>query len=113
MISVIIPNFNYAHYLKQRIQSVLNQTYTDIEVILLDDCSTDNSLEVMREFSDSRIVGVFPNEVNTGSPFRQWQKGIEMAKGEYIWIRMCWCASLWISYLRTGRFRLLKAIRIL
>lgn len=86
MISVIIPNFNYAHYLKQRIQSVLNQAYTDIEVILLDDCSTDNSLEVMRKFSDSRIVGVFPNEVNTGSPFRQWQKGIEMAKGEYIWI---------------------------
>lgn len=86
MISAIIPNYNYAHYLPKRIQSVLNQTFTDIEIILLDDCSTDNSLEVMRQFSDPRIVGIFPNEVNTGSPFRQWQKGIEMAKGEYIWI---------------------------
>ena len=46
LISVIIPNFNHAPYLKQRIDSVLSQTYDNLEVILLDDCSRDNSGEI-------------------------------------------------------------------
>ena len=43
MVSVIVPNYNYARYLPERMESILNQTYQDFEIILLDDCSTDNS----------------------------------------------------------------------
>ena len=86
-VSVIIPNYNYADFLQQRIESVLNQTFTDIEVIILDDCSTDNSREVIERYrSNPRVSHIVYNEKNSGSTFKQWCKGFELAKGEYIWI---------------------------
>ena len=86
-VSVIIPNYNHAPYLEQRIESVLNQTYKDFEVILLDDCSTDNSIKVLRRYEKHpKVQDVYINKENSGSTFRQWEKGIGMAKGEYIWI---------------------------
>ncbi len=86
-VSVIIPNYNHARYLDQRIDSVLNQTYINFEVIILDDCSTDNSWEVIEKFrSHPQVSQIVFNETNTGSPFLQWQKGIALAKGEWIWI---------------------------
>jgi glycosyltransferase involved in cell wall biosynthesis len=85
-VSVVIPNFNHAPFLKKRIESVLNQTYQDFEVIYLDDASSDNSNEIFEEFSDNpRIRSIF-NQVNSGSPFKQWNKGVKEAKGEYVWI---------------------------
>lgn len=87
LVSVIIPNYNHARFLDQRLQSVLNQTYRNIEVIILDDCSTDNSLEVIEKYrSDARIVDVIVNEKNSGNTFLQWDKGIHLAKGELVWI---------------------------
>lgn len=87
MISVIIPNYNHAPYLKQRIDSVLNQTYTDMEVIILDDKSTDNSIEIIEQYrSHPKVVQIELNKQNSGTTFKQWQKGISLAKGEYIWI---------------------------
>ena len=87
LVSVIIPNFNHAHYLKQRIDSVLNQTYQNFELIILDDCSTDNSLEIINSYkNDHHVSHIVINDNNSGSPFLQWSKGIEMAKGELIWI---------------------------
>ena len=50
LVSVIIPNYNYARFLKQRIDSVLNQTHRNLEVIILDDCSTDQSKEVIEAY---------------------------------------------------------------
>ena len=50
LVSVIIPNYNHARYLRERIESVLGQTYQNIEVILLDDASTDSSKEIIAEF---------------------------------------------------------------
>ena len=86
-VSVIIPNYNHAKYLDQRIQSVLNQTYQDFEVIILDDCSTDNSREVIEQYSDNPHVSqIVYNDVNSGCVIKQWQKGIELAKGELVWI---------------------------
>lgn len=86
-VSVIIPNYNHAPYLDERIKSVLNQTYTNFELIVLDDCSTDNSLDVIRKYEgDKRFTAVVRNEVNAGSPFSQWKKGISIAKGDIIWI---------------------------
>lgn len=86
-VSVIIPNYNYARYLDQRIQSVLNQTYRNFEVIILDDCSTDNSLEVIAKYKGNPCIReVVVNGQNSGSPFKQWDKGINLAKGNIIWI---------------------------
>lgn len=87
IISVIIPNYNHSKFLKERIESVLNQTYQNFEVIILDDCSKDNSKEIIEEYrSDKRITQIIYNEKNSGSTFKQWKKGIELARGEYIWI---------------------------
>lgn len=87
LISVIIPNYNHAIFLDERIQSVLNQTYKNFEVIILDDKSTDNSIEVINKYKDDPKVSLIViNEENSGSPFKQWLKGILLAKGELIWI---------------------------
>jgi glycosyltransferase involved in cell wall biosynthesis len=86
-VSVIIPNFNHAKFLTERIDSVLNQTFSDYEVIILDDCSTDNSKEVIDSYrSHDKIVHIEYNTQNSGSTFKQWEKGIKLAKGEWIWI---------------------------
>lgn len=87
MVSVIIPNYNHAPFLTERIESVLNQSFRDFEVIILDDCSTDNSREVIEQYRNHpNISHIVFNEENSGSTFKQWHKGFELAKGEYIWI---------------------------
>ena len=87
LVSVIIPNYNHAKFLDERIQSVLNQTYQNFEVIILDDKSTDNSVELINNYRDNPHVShVVVNEENSGSTFKQWHKGFGLAKGEIIWI---------------------------
>ncbi|NVN94414.1 MAG: glycosyltransferase family 2 protein [Bacteroidetes bacterium] len=93
-VSVIVPNYNHAPFLKQRLESIFSQTFQDFEIILLDDCSTDNSIEILKEYSIHPKVSHFIiNDINSCSPFKQWKKGIELAKGEYIWIAESddWC----------------------
>ncbi len=86
-ISVIIPNYNHARYLKQRIDSVLEQTFQDFELIILDDCSTDNSKEIIERYRNHpKTKHIIYNENNSGSVFRQWIKGFSLAEGKYIWI---------------------------
>lgn len=86
-VSVIIPNFNHEKYLDERIQSVLNQTYTDFEVIILDDVSKDNSKEVIEKYrSNPHVSNIVYNTENSGSTFKQWAKGFNLAKGGLIWI---------------------------
>jgi glycosyltransferase involved in cell wall biosynthesis len=85
-VSVVIPNYNHARYLRQRIGSVLGQRYRDFEVILLDDCSTDESRSIISEYANDPRVRIELNEVNSGSTFKQWDKGIRLAQGEYIWM---------------------------
>jgi glycosyltransferase involved in cell wall biosynthesis len=87
-VSVIVPNYNYARFLPKRVESVLRQTYKDIEVILLDDCSTDDSRAVLSKYAaaDPRVVRLEFNEVNSGSTFKQWNKGMGFARGKYVWI---------------------------
>ena len=86
-VSIIIPNYNHALYLKQRIDSVLAQTFQNFELIILDDCSTDSSREIIEQYrSHPKITQLIYNEQNSGGVFKQWIKGIESAKGEYIWI---------------------------
>ena len=87
LVSVVIPNYNHARFLDERIRSVLNQTYQNFELILLDDKSTDNSVEIINKYKDNPHVShIVVNEENSGSTFNQWHKGFELAKGEIIWI---------------------------
>ena len=86
-VSVIVPNYNHASFLNQRIDSILGQTYQDFELILLDDCSTDNSRDIMEHYrNDPHVSHIVYGESNSGSAFRQWDKGIALAKGEWIWV---------------------------
>jgi glycosyltransferase involved in cell wall biosynthesis len=86
-VSIIIPNFNYAHYLDERVSCILNQTFQDFEIILLDDASTDDSKDVIERIAsqDHRIT-VHYNKFNSGSPYPQWFKGISLARADLIWI---------------------------
>lgn len=82
-ISVIVPMYNVEKYLSLCISSILNQTFKDFELILIDDCSTDNTLKVAESFSDSRIR-ILRNEKNSGAPGAVRNIGIDAAQGEYI-----------------------------
>jgi glycosyltransferase involved in cell wall biosynthesis len=85
--SVVIPNYNHGRFLEKRIQSVLQQSLQDFELIILDDSSTDNSIEIIEQFrKHQKISHIVYNQHNSGSPFKQWAKGIGLAKGEWIWI---------------------------
>lgn len=88
LVSVIVPNYNHAPFLEERLESIYNQTYKNIEVILLDDCSKDNSREILSAYKEKypEITTTVFNETNTGRVFKQWNKGLEIAKGELIWI---------------------------
>jgi glycosyltransferase involved in cell wall biosynthesis len=86
-VSVIIPNYNHASYLEKRIESVLQQSYTDYELIVLDDASTDDSVKIIERLQRKNpSIQFYPNESNSGSPFAQWNKGMLLAKGDYVWI---------------------------
>lgn len=87
LVSVIIPNYNHEKFLTQRLESVFNQTFQDFEVILLDDCSTDNSRLILKQYAHQpKVSHCIFNASNSGSPFAQWDRGIKIAKGKYIWI---------------------------
>jgi glycosyltransferase involved in cell wall biosynthesis len=85
-VNVIVPSYNHAPFLRQRIDSVLRQTYQDFEVILMDDCSTDESRSIISEYATDPRVRIEFNEKNSGSAFKQWNKGVGLARGEYVWI---------------------------
>jgi glycosyltransferase involved in cell wall biosynthesis/LmbE family N-acetylglucosaminyl deacetylase len=87
-VSVIVPNYNYAQYLAERINSIVQQTYPIYELIILDDASTDESVAQLEKLiPDLEMDVVFrTNESNSGNPFMQWMKGVSLAAGDYIWI---------------------------
>ena len=87
LVSVIVPNYNHAPFLDERINSILNQSYDNYELIIMDDMSTDNSVDVINKYKDHEHVSqIIINEKNSGSPFKQWNEGFAKAKGELIWI---------------------------
>jgi len=123
LVSVIVPNYNHARYLPERIDSILSQTYRNFELILLDDHSSDESVEVLNGFRDDpHVSSIIVNDANSGSTFVQWDRGIKEAKGDIIWIAesddsckpmlleslvkaymsvpdcaVAYCASLWVD----------------
>lgn len=87
-ISVIVPNYNYEHYLAERLSTIERQSLPVYELIVLDDASTDDSVKVARSFLAKCNIPsmLIVNENNSGSVFRQWHRGIELARGDFVWI---------------------------
>lgn len=89
-ISIVVPNYNYSNYLYQRVYSILNQNYKIHELIILDDASKDNSLfyikQIEQKISEFINVKVVVNDINSGNAFSQWQKGMNLATGDYVWV---------------------------
>ena len=87
LVSVVIPNYNHQRFLNERIDSILNQTFQDFELILLDDFSTDESKTIILSYENNpKISHIVLNDKNSGSTFKQWNKGVQLAQGEYIWL---------------------------
>ena len=87
LVTVIVPNYNHEFFLRKRIDSILNQTFKDFEIVILDDCSTDNSRQIIEAYRNNEYVNhILYNSKNSGSTFIQWKKGLELAKGKFIWI---------------------------
>lgn len=89
LVSVIVPNYNHEQYLRQRLDSIYQQSYKHFEVILLDDASTDSSRTILEEYAErypENTVTVFNENNSGGKILNQWNKGLQLAKGDYIWI---------------------------
>ncbi|BAR63491.1 lipopolysaccharide biosynthesis protein (plasmid) [Bradyrhizobium diazoefficiens] len=87
-VSVAVPNYNYARCLPERLYTIFDQTHPVEEIIVLDDCSCDDSTSIIMKLADQRQrdLTLVINEQNSGSVFAQWAKAAEMAKGEFLWI---------------------------
>ncbi len=89
-ISVVVPNYNYEKFMYERIYSILNQKVKITELLILDDCSKDNSREMIDDIEKHlkphiNIKKIY-NETNSGSAFKQWEKGMNLANCDYVWI---------------------------
>lgn len=82
LVSIVLPTYNGSKYVRQSIESCLNQTYRNIELIVVDDCSTDNTAEIVRSFADPRIKYIW-NEKNQKLP-RSLNIGFAAATGDYL-----------------------------
>jgi glycosyltransferase involved in cell wall biosynthesis len=87
-VSVAVPNYNYAHCLPERLYTIFDQNHPVEEIIVLDDCSSDDSVPVIMKLADERQrdLTLVINEQNSGSVFAQWARAAEMARGEFLWI---------------------------
>lgn len=87
-VTAVVPNYNHAAFLKQRLDSILAQTYPVTNIVILDDASTDGSRAVIAEYAARHPdrISVILNTENSGSVFGQWRKGHEAATGELVWL---------------------------
>src|ERR1700687_5683815 len=83
-ISFVIPCYKLAHFLNECVDSILGQTYADYEILIMDDCSPDNTSEVANSFHDPRVKCIRNND-NLGH-LRNYNKGIRLSRGRYIWL---------------------------
>lgn len=84
-VSVIVPNYNYAPYLDERLRSLLDQTLGDFELLVLDDASTDGSRAVIEKYAGDPRVRTTWFDSRSGSAYQRWNDGAAMARGEYLY----------------------------
>jgi glycosyltransferase involved in cell wall biosynthesis len=103
MVSVIVASYNHARYLPRRMESLLSQTYANIEVIVIDDCSPDNSRSILRSYNYDHRVKLIERERNGGWVIVSNQ-GLSLAKGEYILFANCddYCDNKMVEALVNG-----------
>jgi len=82
LVSVILPTYNGAKYIKETLESVINQTHKNLEIIIIDDCSTDDTVKIITSFTDTRIK-FYQNETNLGIA-ENTNKALNYATGEFI-----------------------------
>ncbi|TRX41247.1 glycosyltransferase family 2 protein [Flavobacterium restrictum] len=88
-VSIILPSYNHDKFLTARLDSIVNQTFVDWELIIIDDCSTDSSRLILEQFvarNPLKVKCFITNENNSGSGYLSWKKGIELVETEYVWI---------------------------
>ena len=83
-VSFIVPCYKLAHLLPDCVNSILSQTYDNFEVLIMDDCSPDNTAEVAQSFQDPRVIHI-RNDPNLGH-LQNYNKGISMSRGKYVWL---------------------------
>lgn len=88
-VSIVIPSYNHAKFLNDRLKSIVDQSFQDFQMIIIDDCSSDESIEILNKFyrdNKDKVNHFIINKTNSGSGYKSWQKGIELANSPYIWI---------------------------
>ena len=83
-VSFVVPCYKFAHLLPECVHSILSQTFTDFELLIMDDCSPDNTAEVAASFADRRVK-YCRNDHNLGH-LSNYNKGIGLARGQYVWL---------------------------
>ena len=83
LVSIIMPSYNTAKYITNSIESVLNQTYKNWELIIIDDCSTDNTDEIIKKYNSENRIKYIKNEKNSGAAISR-NRGLKEAKGKWI-----------------------------
>ena len=81
LVTIAIPTYNGAPFIEKTVESVLAQTYENIEILVVDDCSKDDTVQLVRQFDDQRIR-LIPNEVGLGAE-GNWNKCLSLSRGEY------------------------------
>lgn len=85
-VTVLVPSFNHAPYLKRRIESIMDQTYDNFELVVIDDCSTDDSDKIITSLQSAHGFRYIANKINSGTPFAAWENILSIASGDFIWI---------------------------
>jgi glycosyltransferase involved in cell wall biosynthesis len=93
MVTVVMPMYNDEKFVKKAIESVLQQTYSNLELIIVDDCSKDSSVEIVRSFSDKRIR-FFENAANSGAAF---SRNVALRNAKGVWIAFLDADDLWVK----------------
>ncbi len=85
-VTILVSSFNHSRYLKKRIESIMAQTYGNFELIVIDDCSSDDSVAVIHSLQKTYNFRTIINKSNSGTPFAAWEDILRLTNGDYIWI---------------------------
>ncbi len=86
IVNIVVPSYNHGRYIGERIISIVNQTYRNWRLLVIDDCSDDNSDKVIRELQSKYGFKYIRNSKNSGTPFSSWARLSELPRSDYVWI---------------------------
>ena len=104
LVSIIMPSYNTGKFIKETINSVISQTYSNWELIIVDDCSTDNTEEILKNINDDRII-YLKNEKNSGAAVSR-NKALREAKGR--WMAFLDSDDLWVPQKLEKQIKFMK-----